>query len=30
MAGHWKKMMDEKDMLYAHDLEGREIGRAHV
>lgn len=25
MAGHWKKMMDEKDMLYAHDLEGRDV-----
>lgn len=25
MAGHWKKMMDEKELLYAHDLDGRDV-----
>ncbi len=25
MAGHWKKMMNEKEMLYAHDLDGRDV-----
>jgi len=25
MAGHWKKLMDEKEMLYAHDLDGRDV-----
>lgn len=25
MAGHWKKMMDDKEMLYAHDLDNRDV-----
>lgn len=25
MAGHWKKMMDDKEMLQAHDLDGRDV-----
>ena len=25
MPGHWKKMMDDKEMLGAHDLDGRDV-----
>lgn len=25
MPGHWKKMMDDKEMLQAHDLDGRDV-----
>jgi hypothetical protein len=25
MPGHWKKMMDDKEMLAAHDLDGRDV-----